>query len=444
MNLVLKFSLLFCLSFAQVISYSQGTWERINVPTHQYLKSLFFTDSLWGWVAGDSGTILHTIDGGNTWSFQDSHTQNTIEYLFFLNRNLGWASVFNYSTPPYGTVLLKTTDGGMNWTGENYPDTNIFITCILYRDSLNGWMGGRPHALVKTTNGGLDWTQADIDTNVLAFFPVLSIKFYNDKYGYASGGMFDIAGVIWRTSNGGDKWYPIDPSQAPADEVHELYIFDSIHVMGAGGDPDFGFGIGMIHTSDGGLNWIYKELGIQGTVYDLDFRNKKEAWAPTGPKQTLIYSLDSGSTWTEVPTPDSTSIGKMMFPDSLHGFAVGREGAMLRYKPPVTGAVDPHASAEMNGFILYQNVPNPFFMETTIRFTVPASQGNGCSVQVKVFDILGKEVATPFNEKCIPGNYEISWDPTGLPCGIFYYRLLAFTRDGKHLSSLPRKMIRIE
>ena len=71
--------------------------------------------------------------------------------------------------------------------------------------------------------------------------------------------LFDIAGVIWRTWDGGDHWYAIDPLEAPADEVRGLHCFDSLTVMGAGGDPDFGFGVGIITTEDGGLNWDYDE-----------------------------------------------------------------------------------------------------------------------------------------------------------------------------------------
>ena len=90
------------------------------------------------------------------------------------------------------------------------------MTCIFFLDSLVGWMGGIPHALVSTSDGGNLWQQAEVDTSTLAFFPVLDIKFYNEQYGYACGGMFDIAGVTWHTNNGGEKWYAIDASDAPA------------------------------------------------------------------------------------------------------------------------------------------------------------------------------------------------------------------------------------
>jgi len=142
--------------------------------------------------------------------------------------------------------------------------------------------------------------------------------------------MHDIAGVIWRTSNGGDKWYPIDPSEAPADEVYQLHLFDSLNVMGAGGDPDFGYGVGMIRTSDGGLTWNYHELGMIGNAFDLAFRNDKEGWAPLGPSQKFIYTRDGGSTWTAISTPDSTTIYNVTFPGFSSWFCNRRKGSGIK------------------------------------------------------------------------------------------------------------------
>ncbi len=201
--------IIFTFQMFQVNLYSQGSWESVESPTNQFLTSVYFVDSLFGWAVGDSGTIIHTTNGGTDWSFQNSKTENKIVEVFFLNRELGWASSWNTSSIPFGTIILKTTDGGQSWKSELYQDENLFMTTILFLDSLNGWMGGKPHALVKTTNGGLSWLQADIDTSIFAFFPISSINFYNSQYGYACGGSFENVGLIWRTTNGGNKWLVI-------------------------------------------------------------------------------------------------------------------------------------------------------------------------------------------------------------------------------------------
>jgi photosystem II stability/assembly factor-like uncharacterized protein len=397
--------------------FSQGSWERIESPTDQWLRSVWFTDSLTGWAVGNEGVIIHTEDGGDSWSYQDSQTEDNIVDVFFLNSDTGWASSFNFTQAPYGTVLLKTTDGGETWTHQAYPEENIFINCILFLDPMNGWMGGRPHALVRTNNGGATWQQASIDTTTLAFFPVLKIEFYDENYGYACGGMLDIAGVIWRTWDGGNHWYAIDVLDAPADEVRGLHTKDSLNVIGAGGDPDFGFGVGIIHTDDGGLNWDYDEIGYQGNAYDLDFRSETEAWAPLGPRRKFIYSTDGGRKWLETYTPDSVVIFDVIFPDSMHGYAVGPDGAMLSYVPPEPVSVQEVPARDIT-FEL-QIYPNPSRGIINLQFTTYSLQ----SVSIKIYDLHGREVATILDKVMPQGEHVVRIDASRLPEGIYFCRM---------------------
>lgn len=403
----------------------QGTWERVTIPVVQDLTAVCFVDSLFGWVVGDSGTILHTTDGGHSWTLQESGTANGITGVFFLDRDRGWACAFNYSVPPYGTLLLKTVNGGETWLSTPYPEENIFINCIHYLDSLTGWMGGSPHALVRTNDGGNTWVQAAIDTSTLAFFPVLNVAFYNADIGYATGGIFDIAGVIWRTSNGGDMWYAIDPLQAPADEVHALHIFDENRAIGCGGDPDFGYGVGMIRTDDGGQHWTYADIGIQGIAYDMDFRTSSQAWSPLGPQRKLIFSLDTGESWSEVPTPDSTSIFDITFPDSLHGFGVGSDGAVIRHLPPVQPYIAPLTSDEE----VVRVYPNPtagntkFEIRTRGQRNSPSPNSNMGFTLLEIYDLPGTKRAEVIHQVLPPGTHLFSFDAGKLPAGIYLYQL---------------------
>ncbi len=75
---------------------------------------------------------------------------------------------------------------------------------------------------------------------------------------------------------------------------------------------------------------------------------------------------------------------------------------------------------------LSQNYPNPFNPVTTIKFSIPSVGANCCSpVQLKVYDILGNEIATLVNEVKQPGNYVVEFDAAGLSTGIYFYRLRA-------------------
>ena len=74
-----------------------------------------------------------------------------------------------------------------------------------------------------------------------------------------------------------------------------------------------------------------------------------------------------------------------------------------------------------DNFNLAQNYPNPFNPVTTIQYSIPQRS----SVTLKVFDVLGNEVATLVNEYREAGRYEIEFDATGLASGIYFYKLQA-------------------
>lgn len=89
------------------------------------------------------------------------------------------------------------------------------------------------------------------------------------------------------------------------------------------------------------------------------------------------------------------------------------------------------ASAEIlpTEFILEQNYPNPFNPVTTIKYNiligVKSEKAKVNNVTLKVFDILGKEIATLVNQKQKPGNYSVRFYGTNLSSGIYYYQLQA-------------------
>ena len=80
-------------------------------------------------------------------------------------------------------------------------------------------------------------------------------------------------------------------------------------------------------------------------------------------------------------------------------------------------------------FELSQNYPNPFNPTTTIKYTIPFVKTLHAtslqSIQLKIYDVLGREVATLVNRKQQPGNYEVSFNAVGLASGIYFYRLTA-------------------
>jgi hypothetical protein len=72
-------------------------------------------------------------------------------------------------------------------------------------------------------------------------------------------------------------------------------------------------------------------------------------------------------------------------------------------------------------YSLYQNYPNPFNPSTKIKYSVPQTS----QVQIKVFDVLGNEIATIVKEEKPIGNYEVEFDARELSSGIYFYQLNA-------------------
>jgi hypothetical protein len=82
-------------------------------------------------------------------------------------------------------------------------------------------------------------------------------------------------------------------------------------------------------------------------------------------------------------------------------------------------------------FRLEQNYPNPFNPSTRIAFAIPKAS----KVQLRILDVLGRDIALLFDGQKPAGAYELQWDAGSLPSGIYFYRL----QSGEYVET--RKMI---
>jgi hypothetical protein len=89
---------------------------------------------------------------------------------------------------------------------------------------------------------------------------------------------------------------------------------------------------------------------------------------------------------------------------------------------PIIDALEEIDSRQFpDGFVLNQNYPNPFNPSTTIEFNVPKSE----FVELKVYNILGKEITTLVSKKLNQGNHTYTFNRKNLASGIYYYQLVA-------------------
>ena len=74
-----------------------------------------------------------------------------------------------------------------------------------------------------------------------------------------------------------------------------------------------------------------------------------------------------------------------------------------------------------DNFMLYQSYPNPFNPSTRIKYTLPESS----RILLRIFNLMGQEIEILVNGFQPAGEYEITWQPEGLPSGLYFYKLPA-------------------
>jgi hypothetical protein len=106
-----------------------------------------------------------------------------------------------------------------------------------------------------------------------------------------------------------------------------------------------------------------------------------------------------------------------------YGLGVNYDYVTIKYSQMV--GIQPVSNEIPKSYELFQNYPNPFNPVTRIKFDIPpfTKGGQGGFVTLIIYDILGREATTLVSEQLKPGTYEVEFDGTSYPSGIYFYRL---------------------
>lgn len=318
-----------------------------------------------GYICGSNSAIYKTSNGGVSW---DSVVTNiaaaqSLKDIFFLNANTGWTCQ-NLSTNA-GSVW-KTVDGGANWTQytlTGQTGTAIRVYGISFVDTELGWAINYTPRPYKTTDGGATWTRDSIIDAFGGF--MYDIQMLNASTGYICGS----SGRIYKTTNGGALW---DTLSKPVNNTWNALHFRDVNngtVVGSNG--------AIIKTTNGGVSWTLANNG--------------------GSTLNAVYMLSNDS-----------------------GYCAGSSGYTHRYGDYLVGGITWQNEAPSE-YVLHQNYPNPFNPATTIKFSIP---GKGI-VSLKVYDVLGREVASLINNlELNGGTMTVDFDGSDLSSGVYFYSLV--------------------
>ncbi|MBN1638023.1 MAG: phosphodiester glycosidase family protein, partial [Ignavibacteriales bacterium] len=122
----------------------------------------------------------------------------------------------------------------------------------------------------------------------------------------------------------------------------------------------------------------------------------------------------SGDSTDEVRITDGSND-----PNSAHLYVVADAIRLTSFDPGLVTDIEIEKDFIMNDYMLYQNYPNPFNPSTVISYQLPANS----LVQIKIYNMLGQAITTLVNEEKTPGIYEVKFDGSGLPSGLYFYRI---------------------
>ena len=191
-----------------------------------------------------------------------------------------------------------------------------------------------------------------------------------------------------------------------------------------------GFNVGWIDTGDW-LNFTVDVL-YEGT-YDINLR---AAAQNSGGKILLRVDNTNITNFIDVPvtggwqnwttiTLENIFLNKEIHSLSINFFLGGFNFNYIEFFPNTVGEIE-NLNTPFT-FNIHQNYPNPFNTTTTIKYSIPDVGNVGARralpVKIVIFDVLGNEVSTPVNENKEPGYYEVKFDASNLPSGLYIYRI---------------------
>jgi len=404
------------LSSAQL--YSQ--WVQQSSPTSLTLYNIHFLNSQTGYIAGSTGTIFKTTNGGTNWVLQTTPITLEVKYVTFLDANTGFASCGDDS-PSHIGAILKTTNGGTNWVTKFSSNRIYFEKGIHFVNSntgfASGWAYHKDSAVYKTTNGGENWFSA----NVLNVYGLDNLSFIDANTGWGVGDAGSSGVCVIKTTNGGANWAIIYNTT----NAIQLMSFQFV-------DANTGWIVGIStsnqsliqKTTNGGLNWVdqVNQHPSNWELYNIQMLNENTGWI-IGDIGQIVKTTNGGVNW-RAQNSISLPLWGIDFISSDTGWVVGYNGLILKTVNGGGPVSVQNISTEVpSAYSLKQNYPNPFNPATKIKFDVASVKQASLLVTLKVYDVSGREVKTLVNESLQPGTYETTFDGSKLNSGVYFYKL---------------------
>jgi hypothetical protein len=317
--------------------------------------------------------VYHSINNGLTW------VESLVDYDFIYSIYSLASHGGNIFAGDNG-VIYSSYNNGLSWQKDT---TEFAFTNTIFSLAISGsniFAGTNGEGVYLSINNGMNWVQTNLDTERVYALTIKNLTtIFAGSDGYGGYG-------IYRSINNGSSW---------TQSLNNQRVFSLVNngtIIIAGTDS-----AGVFVSTNDGLSWVQRNEGFQNVRFmpiSSLLINGNDVYAGTG--------------------------GFWIWKRSLTEFI----------------GIKPISSEVPKDFSLSQNYPNPFNPSTNIKFEIsnisppftghPLGQGGqGGLTTLKIFDLLGREVANIVNEQLKPGSYEVTWEASNYSSGIYFYKLVA-------------------
>jgi ligand-binding sensor domain-containing protein len=220
-------------------------------------------------------------------------------------------------------------------------------------------------------------------------------------------------GGVYRSTDGGNTWSHASSGLSSGDITSLLFAGDDLYAGTANA--------GVCYSSDHGASWTpTASVGLTNLAVNSFAMSGTKLFC--GTNGGIFVSTSKGASWTDVSS-GFPKVGVTSLAVNGSDLVAGTYGYGA-WKRPVDEMI---ASVGSNGhgfplrFELSQNYPNPFNPSTTISYDLPQR----AHVTLKIFDILGREVAVLVDEEKQAGSYSVRWNALHVASDVYFYRLEA-------------------
>ncbi len=424
--------------FLLIIFSGEGyaQWERANLPDSVRVNTIEMSDSFI--LAGTDGDgIFVSTDNGENWTSTNKGLQDTFIHTIMILGNTIFAGT--------ETGVSVSTDTGENWRSMSSGLSGLGVWSLaVSRDAAGDTtlFAGSWNGVYSSTDRGEHWEATNLSNTTS---PVHSIAISGDTIWAAT-----LSDGIFLSRDNGSTWISHDvkpkgtaeyfsiPVSSP---IFSISLFDGLWekdiMIGSVGYLYWAYYGDTLFVADSSLAKLTKQAtplycfasgndtlftAVGGNLYKLFWTRVYiyDFGIPGIRPPRIIDSVAAlDARRLKVPSLGNRAVYSLAL-NNAYIFAGTEDGIWRLSYPRATTKVEPSQGVPA-GFVLEQNYPNPFNPSTVIGYRVPTKS----TVVLKVVDILGREMATLVDQVQHAGTYDVRFDGSNLPSGVYFYRLQA-------------------